>query len=238
MLAGAMKSSSQAKSMIKDKNTLLENSGKVLFGKDFCNQITDTVKAQKQSKEMLLDVFQQQRANKPFSKNISFKRRSDDSRRGYNSYNKAHFKNTGNQSSSLLQRNSTTSTITRVVISTLIDKKIILQFKDSNSTTGREVSALPGQLGKTNKRSEYRIPFFCRPKQKMEPKEMNFSMQEKATISLEVENLLKKGTVEQVCPQKEQFLNNIYSEKEGWGQQTCDQLEGVFFSILMIIPIH
>ena len=67
---------------------------------------------------------------------------------------------------------------------------------------------------------------------------MNFSMQEKAAISLEVENLLKKGTVEQVCPQKEQFLNNIYSGKEGWGQHTCDQLEGVFFSILMIIPIH
>ena len=32
-LAGATKSSSQAKSMIKDKNTPLENSGKGLFGK-------------------------------------------------------------------------------------------------------------------------------------------------------------------------------------------------------------
>ena len=31
-------------------------------------------------------------------------------------------------------------------------------------------------------------------------------MQEKETISLEVENLLKKGVVEQVCPQKDQFL--------------------------------
>ena len=34
-LAGAMKSSSQTKSMIKDKSTLLENHVKELFGKDF-----------------------------------------------------------------------------------------------------------------------------------------------------------------------------------------------------------
>ena len=33
-LTGAMESSSQAKSMTKDKNALLENSGKELFGKD------------------------------------------------------------------------------------------------------------------------------------------------------------------------------------------------------------
>ena len=65
-LTGAMKSSSQTKSMIKDKSTLLENSGKELFGKDFHDQITDTVKAQKQSKELLFNVFQQQRTNKPF----------------------------------------------------------------------------------------------------------------------------------------------------------------------------
>ena len=58
-LAGAMKSSSQAKSMTKDKKALLENSGKGLFGKDFHEQITDSVKAQKRSKELLFNVFQQ-----------------------------------------------------------------------------------------------------------------------------------------------------------------------------------
>ena len=42
-LAGTMKSPSKAKSMIKDKSALLENSGKELFGKEFCDQITDTV---------------------------------------------------------------------------------------------------------------------------------------------------------------------------------------------------
>ena len=55
-LVGAMKSFSQAKSMIKDKSTLLENSGKELL--DFYDQITDTVKAQKHSKELLFNVFQ------------------------------------------------------------------------------------------------------------------------------------------------------------------------------------
>ena len=84
-------------------------------------------------------------------------------------------------------------------------------------TTGRGGCTLSGQLGKTDKRSEYfpdkqghRIPCFCRPKQKREPKEINFSNHEKATVSLEVENLMKKGAVKQVCPQKYQFLRNIF----------------------------
>ena len=58
-LTGAIKSSRQAKLMIKDKSTLLENSGKELFGQDFCDQITDTVKVQKQYKESMFNVFQQ-----------------------------------------------------------------------------------------------------------------------------------------------------------------------------------
>ena len=60
----------------------------------------------------------------------------------------------------------------------------------------------------------YGIPFFYRPKQKRKPEEINFSMQEKTTFSLEVENLLKKGVVEQVCPQKQQFLSNIFIVKK------------------------
>ena len=39
-------------------------------------------------------------------------------------------------------------------------------------------------------------------------------MQEKETMSLEVENLLKKGAVEQVCPRKDQFLSNIFIVKK------------------------
>ena len=128
-LAGAMKSSSQAKSMTKDKKALLENSGKGLFGKDFHEQITDAkkIKAQKRSKELLFNVFQQQRTNKRFSTgppqsklprqapprkaNISFKQRSDDFSPGrkFNSHNKAQFKNSGKQNSNLRQRNSTTT---------------------------------------------------------------------------------------------------------------------------------
>ena len=47
-----------------------------------------------------------------------------------------------------LQRNYTTNTTRRVVVTTSVDEKIVLQFKDSRSTTVREVSALPGQLEK------------------------------------------------------------------------------------------
>ena len=42
-------------------------------------------------------------------------------------------------------------------------------------------------------------------------------MQEKETVSIEVENLLEKGAVEQVCPKKDQFLGNmsIVKKKDG-----------------------
>ena len=54
-------------------------------------------------------------------------------------------------------------------------------------------------------------------------------MQEKGTISSEVENLLKKGACcgTSLSTKKTISEQYIYSEKEGWGQQTCDQLEGV-----------
>ena len=45
-------------------------------------------------------------------------------------------------------------------------------------------------------------------------KEKNFSMQEKATISLEEKNILKKGAAEKVCSQKDQFLSNIFVVKK------------------------
>ena len=39
-------------------------------------------------------------------------------------------------------------------------------------------------------------------------------MQEKETMLLEVGNILKKSAVEQVCPQKDQFLSNIFTVKK------------------------
>ena len=60
---------------------------------------------------------------------------------------------------------------------------------------------------------------------------MSFSMQEKATISLEVENLLKKGSMEQVFPEKDQFLSNIFIKKEGWRQRLVINLKE-------LLPIH
>lgn len=58
----------------------------------------------------------------------------------------------------------------------------------------------------------YQIPSLCRPKQKQGPKGINFSMQQKAAILLEmknilnkVENILNKDIVKQVCSQKVNF---------------------------------
>ena len=48
-LDGVMKSIIQAKSMFKNKSELLQKENKDLFGKEFCEQISEIVKAHKQS---------------------------------------------------------------------------------------------------------------------------------------------------------------------------------------------
>ena len=132
------------------------------------------------------------------------------------------FKHSGNQNSNLLQRNSPTDiTSTELSSPHQLVKKLFCNLKiPTVLLTGRLVHFL-GSWEKLTKDQnilqlvkEYWIPFFYRPKQKREPEEINFSMYEKTTISLEVENLLKKGVVEQVCPQKQQFLSNIFIVKK------------------------
>ena len=166
--------------------------------------------------------------------NISFKQRSNNSnsRRGFNSYSNAQFKNSGNQNSNLLQRNSTTNTTKGVAISTSVDKKIVLQFKDSSSTTGREISSRPGKLGKTEKRSEYfadsqgisnSIP--------LQTKTKKGTKRNKLFNAREGNNLIRSGKyLEEGCCGTSLFTKRPISEQYiyiGWGQQTCDQLEGV-----------
>ena len=74
----------------------------------------------------------------------------------------------------------------------------------------------------------YQIPFLNKSKENKELNDMNFSMQEKATISLEVWNLWKKGSMKQDFPEKERFLSNIFIKKEGWRQQTCNQIKSYY----------
>ena len=73
----------------------------------------------------------------------------------------------------------------------------------------------------------YQIPFLNKSKENKELNDMNFSMQEKAKISLEVWNLWKKGSMKQDFPEKERFLSNMFIKKEGWRQQTCNQIKRV-----------
>ena len=51
-LHGVMESTMQAKSILKNKSELLQKENKDLFGKEFREQISEIVKAHKQSKEL------------------------------------------------------------------------------------------------------------------------------------------------------------------------------------------
>ena len=65
-----MKSIIQAKSTLKNKFELLQKENKDLFDKEFREQISETVKAHKQSKELLASIVFKDAAsgNQPFRK--------------------------------------------------------------------------------------------------------------------------------------------------------------------------
>ena len=65
-----MKSTIQAKSTLKNKSELLQKENKDLFGTEFREQISETVKAHKQSKELLASAVFKDAAsgNQPFRK--------------------------------------------------------------------------------------------------------------------------------------------------------------------------
>ena len=69
-LVGVMKSNIQAKPLLKNKSELLQKENKDLFGKEFREQISETVKAYKQSKELLASAVFKDAAsgNQPFLK--------------------------------------------------------------------------------------------------------------------------------------------------------------------------
>ena len=84
-----------------------------------------------------------------------------------------------------------------------------------------EVSVLPRQLRKTDKRSEYfadsqwisnSIPLQAKTKKGTKGNKL-FNSRE-SNNSLGVEDFLKKDAVEQVCPQKDQFLSEIFLVKK------------------------
>ena len=68
ILNGIMTNHIQAKTMLKEKASLLEKDDENLFGKDFREQMNETLKAKKQTREVMADI------GKPFSGSSSQKR--------------------------------------------------------------------------------------------------------------------------------------------------------------------
>ena len=130
----------------------MENAGKELLGKDTHDQITDTVKIRKHSKECLFNVLQQWRISpnhfqigsanliSSWGQNFRFKCRRNDSCYwgGYNNHNKALFRNSDNLNSNILKTNTTTNTTNKIVISTHIGNTTVLRHEYSSRITGRE----------------------------------------------------------------------------------------------------
>ena len=110
-----------------------------------------------------------------------------------------------------------------------------MQFKDSNSITGREIRALPGQVGKTDKRSEYftdsqeisnSIPLQTKTKKGTKGNTL-FNATEGNNLIRSGKSLEKGCSATSLSTKRPISKQYIYSEKEAWGQQTCDHLEGV-----------
>ena len=65
--------------------------------------------------------------------------------------------------------------------------------------------------------SGYQLDFIEIPHQQKPRTPFNLSKEEEKLVDLEVEKLLRKGSIEEVEPCKNQFLSNIFRRVEGGG---------------------
>ena len=151
-LDGVMKSTIQAKSMLKNKSELLQKENKDLFGKEFREQISETVKAHKQSKELLASaVFKNSASeNQSFSKSTppskqhragrsSYKHKSKQKSWNFNWSNKHNGKYANENN--LFQADINSGSTRKVIIRSQAGKKIIL-VRTSKCPDGRKTNTL------------------------------------------------------------------------------------------------
>ena len=235
-LDGFMKSTIQIKSMLKNKSELLQKENKDLFGKEFREQILETVKGHKQSKELLASAVFKNAAsgNQPYRKGSPPGKHHLEGQRSYkhNSRQKSwNFKWSNKHDGKYANENNlfqadTNSGSTRIVpVCPNAGKKIIRVSSTSKCSDSRKIKALCKKVQFLTKDQiileivkGYRIPSLSRPLQQQLPREIHLNLKEKSVVVEEIENLLKKVAIEKVHMKKvfakSQFVSNLFPVKK------------------------
>ena len=149
-------SSSQVASMLKEKVAFLEKHDQALFGKDFRDHLTKSLKAKRQSIEAIAKVSKSTNRKRPFREGASFYQRRPNGRQKFRSnYNSKYILSQKRGTLSQHQTNFSSSYDKHEGINSCSSsfKKIIFQTKKLKFCPSREDEGISPSLETIDKRS-------------------------------------------------------------------------------------
>ena len=213
-------SSSQVALMLKEKAAFLQKHDQALFGKDFRDHLTESLKAKKQSIDAIAEVSKSTNRKRPFREGPSFYQgRPNGGQKFRSSYNGKHILFQKKGTLSQHQQNFTSNYDNHGGINSCSSnsKKIIFHSKNSKLRPSKEDKGISPSLETIDKRSRtlgfskgYLIPLVMDPVQEKAPKVPKLNQEQQKQVDLEVKAMLGKGSISIVCHSKEKFLSSMF----------------------------
>ena len=213
--------------MLKEKAAFLQKHDQALFGKDFRDHLTESLKAKKQSIDAIAEVSKSTNRKRPFREGPSFYQgRPNGGQKFRSSYNGKHILFQKKGTLSQHQQNFTSNYDNHGGINSCSSnsKKVIFHSKNSKLRPSKEDKGISPSLETIDKRSRtlgfskgYLIPLVMDPVQEKAPKVPKLNQEQQKQVDLVVKAMLEKGSISKVCHSKGEFLSSLseVSKKDG-----------------------
>ena len=220
-------SSSQVALILKEKAVFLQKHDQALFGKDFRDYLTESLKAKKQSIEAIAAVSKFTNRKRPFDRAPHFIK---EGRMGGKNSGRTTTVNTfcskrkepshsNSQISLPVMINMEELTHVHPILKKLFSKQNIPKC----ALAGRIKEFLPTWKLLTKDKEllalveGYQIPLLMEPVQEKAPKVAKSKQEQQKEVDLEVKSMLKETSISKVCHSKGEFLSSLFliSKKGG-----------------------
>ena len=222
--------------MLKEKAAFLRKHDQALFGKDFRDHLTESLKAKKQSIEAITEVSKCTNRKRPFRKSPAFYQgRPNNGQKFRSNYNGKYilFQKKGTPSQQQPNFSSSYNKHGGINSCSSNTKKIIFQTKNSKMFPSREDKGISPSLETTDKRSRA-LGFSRRLPNSLSNgastgegfKSSKVKPGTTKEVDLEVKAVLEKGSILKVCHSKGEFLSSLFLiSKKGGGNRPVINLK-------------
>ena len=233
----------EIKNMLKKKVELLQSNDENLFGKEFSDHLTESVKSKKSSKEVFLKLddskkpfrsgtsFQQQQCKSGGQKQITTDNRGNRAKQNWSwSRKDTDFQGGDRRFQGKSINNSTVSRCISPVIKRLFSKEIITNAL--NIPPAGRISHFLVNWQKLTLNQDilsvvkgYKIPFIKIPFQRKIPNFTKMNKKQIALVDLELKEMLRKGAIMRTQPAHVELLSNLFLVKKGGGYRLVINLK-------------